>query len=59
MHTKGQSEQLGAVNKFCCHRPRTHVELAHTVRAHLRRCQHQPHIVCRFFQGKHVRYAAT
>ena len=41
------------------HRPRTRAELVHTVRGHLRRRQRQPHIVRRYFQGKHVQYAAA
>lgn len=41
------------------HRPRTRTELVHTVRTHLRRRQRQPHIVRRFFHGKHVQYAAA
>lgn len=41
------------------HRPRTRAELVHTVRSHPRRRQRQPHVVRRFFQGRHVRYAAA
>lgn len=41
------------------HRPRHQDELIGNVRGHLRRRQKQPHVVRRFFQEKHVRYAAA
>ena len=41
------------------HRPRTRNELLRTVRGQLRRRPRQPHIVRRFFQEEHVRYAAA
>ena len=41
------------------HRPRHQGELIGNVRGHLRRRQKQPQVVRRFFQEKHVRYAAA
>jgi transposase len=41
------------------HRPRHQDELIGQVRGHLRRRQKQPHVVRRFFQEEHVRYAAA
>jgi transposase len=40
-------------------RPRHQDELIDNVRGHLRRRQKQPHVVKRFFDEKHVRYAAA
>ncbi len=40
-------------------RPRNQQEMVTNVRSHLRSRQRQPHIVRRYFQKKHVQYAAT
>jgi transposase len=40
-------------------RPRTQAEMVASVRAYLHRRQRQPHVVRRFFQEEHVRYAAA
>ena len=40
-------------------RPRDREEMVHNVRGHLHRRQKQPQVVRRFFEEKHVRYAAA
>jgi len=39
-------------------RPRTHEEMIRNVRRHLYACQRKPELVKKYFQEKHVRYAA-
>jgi transposase len=51
-----QDVKTNAVGK---RRPHDRPELMHNVRGHLHRRQRQPHVVRRFFEHEHVRYAAT
>lgn len=51
-----QDVKTNAVGK---RRPHDQRELMHNVRGHLHRRQRQPHLVKRFFDQEHVRYAAA
>lgn len=51
-----QDVKTNAVGK---RRPHDRPELMHNVRGHLHRRQRQPHVVRRFFEHEHVRYAAA